>query len=184
MFIIKNNYYLYIENLEVIKIESLKINKKLNIIYRKLSYKNIYDIIKFRKKCQQKNIKFFIANNLNVAKKINADGLYISAHNKKKYYSNILKIGSAHNIKEINEKANQGCKNIIFSRLFKTSKKNKKNFLGVIKFNLLKTSTAKNIYPLGGINNKNLLKLNMVNSLGFALMSEIKKKPAITNRLF
>jgi hypothetical protein len=40
------------------------------------------------------------------------------------------------------------------------------------------------LVPLGGINNNNLLKLNLVNSYGLSLLSEIKKKPAISSRLF
>ena len=70
------------------------------------------------------------------------------------------------------------------SRLFKTNYKNKKDFIGIVKFNLLKINIKKNILPLGGINNNNLLKLNMVNCNGFGLLSSIKKKPVITNRLF
>ena len=43
----------------------------------------------------------------------------------------------------------------------------------------------KNLIPLGGINQNNLNSLKTINSKGFALMSEIKKKPAnIINRLF
>ena len=40
------------------------------------------------------------------------------------------------------------------------------------------------VVAIGGINNSNLLKLKMVNCVGFGLVSEIKKKPAIANRLF
>ena len=184
MFIIKKYYYLYINNLNDIKLDNLKGNKKINIILRNFKNNKISEIIKFRKQCTLIKAKLYIANNLKIANKCNADGLYISAFNKKKYYSNIPKIGSAHNLKEINEKKMQSCKYIIFSRLFKTNYKNKKNFLGVVKFNLFRLNTNKKIYPLGGINDKNLLKLNMVNADGFALLSAIKKKPAITNRLF
>ena len=184
MVIIKKNYYLYIENIKKLDIDSLKNNKKINIILRNIKNNEIDEIIKFRKKCKNKQIKFFIANNLNVFNASNADGLYISSYNKKKYFANINKIGSAHNIKEINEKIQQGCNEIIFSRLFKTNYINKKGFLGVVKFNLLKRTFNKNIYPLGGINNQNLLKLNMINSKGFAILSAAKKKPAITSRLF
>ena len=184
MFIIKNNYYLYIKNLKDINIQSFKIKNKINIIYRNLKYKNINELIEFKKMCQQKSIKLFIANNLYVAKKIKANGLYISAYNKKKYFSNILKIGSAHNVKEFKEKINQNCKEIIFSRLFQTNYPYKKSFLGVIKFNLLSINLKKNIIPLGGINHNNLMKLNIVKSKGCAFFSCLKKKPAISNRLF
>ena len=184
MIIIKNNYYLYIENIKDLNLDTLKNNIKINIILRNVTTNSISEIIKYRKKCKQKRIKFYIANNLNIAKACNADGLYISAYNKKRYYINIPKIGSAHNLLEINKKIKQGCKNIIFSRLFKTNYKNKKNFLGIVKFNLLSITLNKNLIPLGGINNENLLKLNLISSSGFAFLSGVKKKPAISSRLF
>jgi len=184
MIIIKKKYYLYIENITELNIDLLKTSKKINVILKSIKNNEINEIIKFRKKCNNKKIKFYIANDLRFVNKCNADGLYISAYNKKKYFANINKIGSAHNLKEINEKIRQGCKEIIFSRLFKTNYINKKGFLGVVKFNLLKQTFNKNIYPLGGINNKNLLKLNIINSDGFAILSAVKKKPAISSRLF
>ena len=184
MIILKNNYYLYIKNTSDLCIEKIKSNKKINIILRNTQYKDISNILKFRRKCKIKKFKLFIANNIIVAKKVKADGLYISSYNKKKYYINIPKIGSAHNLKEINEKKFQGCGVVIFSRLFKTKYKDKKNYIGVVKFNLLIKKKNKKIIPLGGINNQNLLKLNMINSEGFAYLSAVKKKPAISSRLF
>ena len=82
------------------------------------------------------------------------------------------------------KKKKQGCNTIVLSRLFKTSYKNKKSYFGVIQFNLIKKNYLINLVPLGGINSANLLKLNLVNSDGLALFSEIKKKPVISNRLF
>ena len=186
MFIIKNNYYLYIENTRSINLNILKKNKKIIIIYRNNgepeNYKKIYT---FRKKCKAKDFKFYIANNSILAKKCKADGLYLSSYNKKIYpkYSPCL-IGSAHNFKEIYEKKKQGCSTVILSRLFKTFYKNKKDYLGLIKFNLIKKNCLIDLIPLGGINDNNLLKLNLVKSEGLCLLSEIKKKPAISNRLF
>ena len=95
-----------------------------------------------------------------LAKKIKADGLYISAFNKN-IYMNIKLIGSAHNFKEINQKIRQRCKTIILSRLFKTNYKEKKDFYGILKFNLINQKYNLNLIPLGGINNYNLLKLNL-----------------------
>ena len=184
MVIIKNNYYLYIENLDDLNFNILKANKKINIIYRNSKNHNFQEIIKLRKKCKVKKFKFFVANNDVIAQKIKADGLYISAYNKKKYYTQLSKIGSAHNLREIDQKKRQNCKTIFFSRLFKTNYINKKNHLGVIKFNLLNLNINTNLIPLGGIKYHNLLKLNMVRCKGFAFLSGIKKKPVITNRLF
>ena len=104
--------------------------------------------------------------------------------NNNKIYHNINVIGSAHNYKEIDQKIKQKCKTIILSRLFKTSYKNKVSFYGLVKFNLISKKYLVNLIPLGGIRNSNLLKLNLVNSNGFAIYSEIKKKPAISSRLF
>ena len=57
--------------------------------------------------------------------------------------------------------------------------------VGVIKFNLLKLSRKEDLVPLGGIKLSNLNKLKTVNSKSFAMLSEVKKKPAkIFSRLF
>ena len=186
MFIIKNNYYLYIENTASINLDLLKKNKKITIIYRNnRNTENSTRIRNFRKKCIVKNFKFFIANNYKLFMFCKADGLYLSSYNKKIYSksSNNL-IGSAHNFKEIYEKIKQGCRTIILSRLFVTSYINKKGNLGIHKFNLISQNYLIDLIPLGGINSDNLLKLNLVSSNGLALFSEIKKKPVISNRLF
>ena len=109
--------------------------------------------------------------------------MYISAYNKK-IYRNINVIGSAHNFREIQSKIKQRCKTIIFSRLFKTNYKSKKSSYGIVKFNLMSLNYKIKLIPLGGINKANLLKLNLVKSEGFAILSEAKKKPAISSRLF
>ena len=184
MFIIKKNYYLYIDNTKSFNLDLLKHSHKFSIIYRNsILSENIKNIILFKKKCDRKKIKFYIANNYNLAKKCNASGLYLSSHNKKIYH-NINVIGSAHNYKEINQKVKQKCKIIILSRLFKTSYKNKKSFFGISKFNLMVKNYKVKLFPLGGINSNNLMKMNLINSIGFAIMSEIKKKPTISSRLF
>jgi thiamine monophosphate synthase len=186
MVIIKNNYYLYIENTHSVNLDVIKKNIKISIIYRNnISEEKYQKINDFRKKCKIKNFKFYVANNYELAMRCRADGLYLSSYNKKKYLKSTPKlIGSAHNFKEICEKVKQGCSTVILSRLFETSYKHKKGFLGVIKFNLIKKNCLVELVPLGGINNNNLLKNNLVASKGLCLLSEIKKKPAISNRLF
>ena len=186
MFIIKNNYYLYIENTNYININKIKKNKKISIVYRnKKNPETTENLVIFRKLCHLKGFKLYITNNYKLAKACKADGLYCSSYNKKKYSNKHLEIiGSAHNFREIYQKIKQGCKTIILSRLFETSYKNKKSYFGVIKFNLIIKNYSTKIVPLGGINGLNLLKLNMVNSKSLALLSEIKKKPVISNRLF
>ena len=73
---------------------------------------------------------------------------------------------------------------ILLSRLFQVTYKPKMNYLGINKFNLCVLNIDKNIVPLGGINLSNLNNLKSIKSYGFALMSELKKKPAIISRFF
>jgi len=186
MFIIKKNYYLYIENTTSINFDCIRKNKKIIIIYRNNGKTESHSkLIAFRKKCKIKNFKFYIANNYKLAISCKADGLYLSSYNKKNYHSfSYSKIGSAHNFKEIYEKIKQGCSIIMLSRLFKTSYEHKTDYLGLIKFNLIAKNYLTDLIPLGGIKNNNLLMLNLVKSKGLCLLSEVKKKPAISNRLF
>jgi thiamine monophosphate synthase len=68
--------------------------------------------------------------------------------------------------------------------LFATNYKGKKGFLGIVKFNVISNFYKNILVPLGGIKSKNINRLKLVNSNAFCLLSEIKKKPAITSRLF
>ena len=85
---------------------------------------------------------------------------------------NFLIIGSAHSIKEIKIKERQGVKLIFLSPVFKINKSNK--FLDIIKFNLIALNTNIKIIALGGINKKNINKLNILNKYGFAGISYFK----------
>jgi len=186
MFIIKDNYYLYIENTRNIDLNYIKNRKKISIIYRNNNIQeNKKDLCAFRKKCKVKGFKLYISNDIKILRDCNADGLYLSSYNKKIYLNKRINlIGSAHSYKEINEKIKQGCKTIFLSRLFETSYKDKKNYLGIMKFNIISSKYKVKIVPLGGIRSSNLNKLKLINSSGLALLSEVKKKPVITNRLF
>ena len=190
MFILKKKYYLIIENTKDIDLKNIKKRNKFVIIYRnKKNSEKKENLLKFRKECKLKLIHFYVANNINLAIKLSSDGLFLSSYNKsfkglslKK--SNFRIIGSAHSIKEIYMKIRQGCNVILLSKLFMVNYDKNAPFLGVIKFNKY-LNLSKNLIPLGGINLKNINNLNMIKCNGFALMSEIKKKPAnIINRLF
>ena len=191
MFIVKNKYYIYIDNLSSINLKNIKQGWKFCLIYR--NYRDKIDVEKlkiFAKKCKKKNIKFFVSNNLFLALKIRADGVYLPSFNKNyiRINSASLKnfqiIGSAHNLREISLKTKQGCKEIILSRLFKTNYKNKKTYYDTNKFNLLVRNFKTSFIALGGIRSNNLMKLQIVKCSGIAILSEVKKKPAIIRRLF
>ena len=183
MFINKNKYFLLIENIKDIDLKNIKIRNKFSIIYRnKSKIDNLKDLLSFRQKCKLKSIKFFVANNFKLAIYLNSDGIYLSSYIKDLKFLNYKKsnfeiIGSAHNFKEIQFKIKQGCSSILLSKLFMVNYDKQAPFLGIVKFNNL-SKFSKKIVPLGGIKNSNLNQLKNVFGEGFALLSEVKKKPA------
>ena len=191
MLVLKKKYYLFVENTRELNLNLIKIRNKFNIIYRNNnSEEKIKDLLSFRKNCKKNGINFYISNDTHLLSRLKADGLYISAYNNNLLLNSYSKkgfsvIGSAHNQKEINIKLKQGCEIIVFSRLFETNYSNKKGCLGVQKFNIIALKSKVELVPLGGINEQNLGKLNIVRSNSLACLSAIKKKPAkIINRLF
>jgi thiamine-phosphate pyrophosphorylase len=61
----------------------------------------------------------------------------------------------------------QGVRRIFLSSLFKKNK----NYLGLNKFKLFSNLTKKKIIVLGGVSNKNLNKIKLINCAGFAGIS-------------
>ena len=152
-----------------------KQDKQTTIIYRNYSSKPIDQtlILKIKKYCKKKLIKFYLSNNIKLAIKLDLDGAYIPSFNRSlkhlaySYKKNFRIIGSAHNLEEIRIKENQNVEKIFLSSLFKKNK----NFLGINKFKLLSKLTRKNIVMLGGISNKNKKKLSLINGSSFAGIS-------------
>ena len=191
MFVFKKKYFLIIENINDINLSDIKRYNKFSIIYRNnKNIINIKDLFNFRNKCRLKLIKFFVANDLELAIKLKANGIYLSSKNNDFKPLNIKKndfgiIGSAHNLREINLKDKQNCKYILLSKLFTVDYDKNSPILGLIKFNKYTQCSKRKLIPLGGIKLTNLGRLKFINSEGFAVLSEIKKKPAkIINRLF
>ena len=165
--------YYFINKFETNNID--KQDKQTVIIYRNYSSKvtNEELILKIKKYCKKKRIKFYLSNNIKLAIKLDLDGAYIPSFNKQiKHLSYSLKknfdiVGSAHNLKEIRAKERQNVTKIFLSSLFKINK----NFLGINRFKLLSKLTSKNIVILGGVSNKNKKKLLLLNQSEFAGIS-------------
>ena len=190
MFSVKDKYYFIVESTKDINLKKIKKRNKFVIVYRNQEkIENKTHLIKFRNECKIKSIDFYVANNISLAIDLNSDGLYLSSYNRSFKSLSLKKtnfqiIGSAHSPREIFMKVKQGCKEILFSKLFLVDYDKKSSFHGVIKFNNY-LRLYKHLIPLGGINHKNLNSLNSIKCKGFALMSEIKKKPTkIFSRLF
>ena len=165
--------YYFINKFETKNID--KQDKQTTVIYRNYSSKSTDEklILRIKKYCKKKNIKFYLSNNIKLANKLNLDGAYIPSFNKNtehlafSYKKNFDIVGSAHNLKEIKIKEKQKVNKIFLSSLFKKNK----NFLGINKFRLLSKLTNKKIVVLGGVSKENVKKLNILDQSEFAGIS-------------
>ena len=153
----------------------INLDKNISLIWRNKNKETpLKDLKKLRNFCKKYNKKLYVRNNIKLAHKINADGLYISSKNKELIIKSFLNkknfeiIGSAHNLKEIKIKEHQGVSKIFLSPIFK---KKRNNQLGIFRYlNLRKLSSMKDI-ALGGIDSKNIKKLYLIKPFGFAGIS-------------
>tara|TARA_B110000438_G_C15788886_1_gene639713 strand:+ start:840 stop:1430 length:591 start_codon:yes stop_codon:yes gene_type:complete len=161
----------------------------LGVIYRNYGqYSKKKELSRIANACKKKRYKLFVSNNIKLALEIKADGLYIPAFNKSQNFINLenkklIIIGSAHNQMEIHQKIQQKCKIIFLSPIFYVKKSN--HYLNIYKFNSLSRSRKINVLPLGGVNNKNIKKIKLLNSVkGFGGINIFKKKPAFKRPVF
>jgi len=168
--------FYFIEDFDKDHLKSLDSNT--NVIYR--NYKEKYSmskILKIKKYCKKIRKNFFLANDINMSIKLGLDGAYIPSFNKDisiKNLSNkkLLLLGSAHNLKEINEKKKQGVQILFLSPLFKVEKS--KKFLDIFKFNIYSSVFSGSVVALGGIRRNNINRVKALNCFGFASISYIK----------
>jgi thiamine-phosphate pyrophosphorylase len=184
----KPNVYYFINHFNRDEIKDL--SKNISLIYRNYKDKLDINIIKnIRDLCIKQKRKFYISNNLKVARELKLDGVYIPSFNKLLNFRNVTVaknfkiIGSAHNKIQLINKTSQGCSEIFIAPIFKTKKSS--FFLSISKFNLISNSSRAKIIALGGINSSNFFKLRAVNCSGFGAIEWIKKnRPKRIGRFF
>ena len=165
--------YYFINNFETKNID--KLDGQTIIIYRDYSSKLLDEelILKIKKYCKKKSIKFYLSNNIKLAVKLGLDGVYLPSFNSNFNHlsfslkKNFVILGSAHTHKEIKIKQRQKVEKIFISSLFKKNR----NYLGINKFKLLAKHTNKKVVVLGGISKKNIKKLKLLNQSEFAGIS-------------
>ena len=165
-------------------------NKNINIgiVYRNYNDENRENqLVKIAKACKKSRYQLFVSNDIKLAYKFKADGIYIPSFNKSKKFLNLEKrnikiIGSAHSQKEIHKKIEQNCGAIFLSPLFYVKKS--KNYLNLHKFNYLTHLNKTSILALGGISKKNIRKLRLIDIKGFGGIGIFKKKPASKRPVF
>ena len=163
-------------------------NINMGIIYRNYNAKKREnELIKIAEACKKSRNQLFVSNDIKLAIKFKAEGIYIPSFNKTQGFANLEKknimiLGSAHNQKEIKKKISQKCSAIFLSPIFYVEKS--KKFLGLHKFNYLSQSNNTNILALGGISESNIHKLRLLNIKGFGAIRMFKKKPAFKRPVF
>ena len=163
-------------------------NINIGIIYRNYNdEQRENELIKIAKACKANRNQLFISNDIRLAIKVKAEGIYIPSFNKTKRFANLEKknikiLGSAHNQKEIKKKISQNCSAVFLSPIFYMEKS--KKFLGLHKFNYLTYQNKTNILALGGISENNIHKLKLLNIKGFGGIRMFKKKPAFKRPVF
>ena len=158
-----------------------KLSKNIILIYRNYNSKtNDKIIIDIKQFCKKNRRKFYIANDIKLAIKHNLDGIYLPSFNRQIIPFSCFQrkdfriIGSAHNIKEINQKKTQGISEIFISSVYKHNN----NYLGLYNFNKLLKNSNSRVIALGGVNENNLKSLKNLNIYGIAGISFFQKKTA------
>jgi thiamine-phosphate pyrophosphorylase len=163
-------------------------NRNIGVIYRNYKARNrAEELLKIVKACKKCRYQLFISNDIKLAYRFKADGIYLPSFNNTNKFLNLEKknikiIGSAHSQREINEKIGQKCIAIFLSPLFFVNK-SKKN-LGLYKFNYLAYLNKINFFALGGISKKNIKILKLLQIKGFGGIQIFKKKPACKRPVF
>ena len=150
-----------------------------NIIFRNYNKKLNVDKLKIlRNLCRRKGHPFFLSNDAKLAIRLKLDGVYLPSFNRNFNHlaysleKKFIVLGSAHSLKELNLKKNQGVKIFFVSSLFKKNT----NYLGIHRFKFFENFTKGKLVALGGIGESNIKKLSLLNIAGYAGISFFKKK--------
>lgn len=140
--------------------------------------------------CNKNNVKLYIKNNLKLAIKIKADGVFLNNEFKKKIVQKYEKLSfkiiiGVHSTREFFLKNYENYNDVIISPIFYNKKYSQNKILNPIKFNLMSNNWKKRKYALGGINKNNFKKLYLTRSIGLGFISLINdlkiKKPVCFN---
>jgi len=178
--------YLFIEKLNNNLLNNIRIFENISLILKPFdknkSYRDLKTLVHF---CKKNQIKYYLYDNIQLAIKYKAKGIFLSYKNNKFYNhfncKRLTIIGQAHNQLEYFMKKKQGCKTIMLSPLFFNPKYKPKDILGIIKFNLKTLNWRSNICALGGINNNTLKKIKTTRVNSIAFKSFLTKKNPPTN---
>jgi thiamine-phosphate pyrophosphorylase len=172
-------YYIFVDEFnKKIKKKLTKLSKPNLILNFKINDQSLtlaQNIIKF---CKFSQIPFYVINDINIAKRLNAEGIFISSNNRRIGLSlcantKFKLIGSAHNQLEYFFKLRQNCKTIMLSPIFYNNKYSLNKILTPVKFNLISLNWKTDICALGGLSNSNIKKIKITKAKSIGIKSWI-----------
>jgi len=176
--------YYFIDQINERTISTISKFKNISLIYlnQNDSFLNLQDLIDIKKYCNKNHIKFYISNNIRLAIKVKANGVYLTKnYNSMLHNFNCKKeftiLGSVHNQLEYYKKISQKCKKIFLSPIFYNEKYSLNKTLGIIKFKLITRDWKYKPIPLSGINQNNINRVYLVNKGEVAFKSWKQKNP-------
>jgi thiamine-phosphate pyrophosphorylase len=162
--------YYFIDQINERTISTISKFKNISLIYlnQNDTFLNLQDLINIKKFCNKNRIKFYISDNIRLAIKVRANGIYLTKNYTKMSHNFTYKkgfaiLGSVHNQLEYYKKITQGCEKIFLSPIFYNKKYSINKTLGIIKFRLISRDWKKQAIPLSGINQSNIKKVYLVN---------------------
>lgn len=162
--------YYFIDQINERTISTISKFKNISLIYinENDSFLNLHDLINIKKYCNKNHIKFYISDNIRLAIKVGADGIYLTKNYNKMSHNFTYKkgfaiLGSVHNQLEYYKKITQKCEKIFLSPIFYNKKYSINKTLGIVKFKLISRDWKKQAIPLSGINQSNIKKVYLVN---------------------
>ena len=162
--------YYFVDRINESTISTISKFNNVSLIYlnQNDSFLNLQDLINIKKFSNKNRIKFYISDNIRLAIKVGANGIYLTKNYTKMSHNFTYKkgfaiLGSVHNQLEYYKKITQRCEKIFLSPIFYNKKYSINKTLGIIKFRLISRDWKKQAIPLSGINQSNIKKVYLVN---------------------
>ena len=162
--------YYFIDQINKSTISTIFKFRNISLIYMSQdnSFSNIQDLMKIKEFSSKNNLKFYVTDNIRLAIKVKANGIYLTKNYNRmlhnyNYKKDFLILGSVHNQLEYYRKSIQNCKKFFLSPIFYNRKYSINKILGVIKFKIISKDWKDKAIPLSGINQKNIKRAILAN---------------------
>lgn len=170
--------YYFIDQINKSTISTIFKFRNISLIYmsQNNSFSNIQDLMKIKEFSNKNNLKFYVTDNIQLAIKVKANGIYLTKNYNRmlhnyNYKKDFLILGSVHNQLEYYRKSIQNCKKIFLSPIFFNKKYSINKILGVIKFKIISKDWKNEAIPLSGINQRNIKQAILANKKQIAFRS-------------